>query len=181
MPGSQEYGSFESGNRNRRSRKYVLTRSVPAGRSLLPRSFTFHLGNSFSRLKLSRYPRSFAAPSQLYLPSRKSLSSMETQSLPSLLRCHPCSFTLYLGNPFPRLKLSSYPRSFAATLAALLSISKIPFLDGNSVATLAPSLPPLQRYLLSRKSLSSIPGFLIKNPLCGFFPVRAAGAVWDGA
>src|SRR5262245_24576298 len=68
-------------------------------------------------------------PSSLYLLFRKSLSSIETQSLPSLLRCYPRSFTFYLGNPFPRLKLSRYPRSFAATLAALPSISEIPFLD----------------------------------------------------
>ncbi len=29
-------------------------------------------------------------------------SYFETQSLPSLLRCYPHSFTFYLGNPFPR-------------------------------------------------------------------------------
>jgi len=45
-------------------------------------------------------------PSQLYLLSRKSLSSIETQSLPSLLRCYPRSFTFYLGNPFPRFPSS---------------------------------------------------------------------------
>ena len=84
----------------------------------------------FHRLKLVRCPRL----THSYLPSfnllsRKPLSSIETQSLPTLLRCYPRSFTFYLGNPFPRLKLSRYPRSFAATLAALPSISEIPFLD----------------------------------------------------
>ena len=28
-------------------------------------------------------------------------SCFEAQSLPSLLRCYPRSFTFYLGNPFP--------------------------------------------------------------------------------
>src|SRR6266487_6579663 len=32
------------------------------------------------------------------------ISSVETQSLPSLLHCYPRSFTFYLGNPFPRLQ-----------------------------------------------------------------------------
>src|SRR5439155_18052108 len=32
------------------------------------------------------------------------ISSIETQSLPSLLHCYPRSFTFYLGNPFPRLQ-----------------------------------------------------------------------------
>ena len=30
------------------------------------------------------------------------LSSIETRSAPAVTRCYPCSFTFYLGNPFPR-------------------------------------------------------------------------------
>ena len=63
------------------------------------------------------------------LLSRKSLSSIETRSAPGLARCYLCSFTFYLGSPVPRLKLARLPLSLAATLAALPSISEIPFLD----------------------------------------------------
>ena len=54
---------------------------------------------------------------------------LETRSVPARARRYPRNFTFYLGNPIPRLKLSRYPRSFAATLAVLPSISEIPFLD----------------------------------------------------
>jgi hypothetical protein len=56
----------------------------------------------FPRLKLARFPAHSSLPSRLYLLSRKSLSSIETRSLPS---------------------------SLVATLATLPSISEIPFLD----------------------------------------------------
>jgi hypothetical protein len=35
-------------------------------------------------------------------PRLQFVSRIETQSLPSLLRCYPRSFAFYLGNPFPR-------------------------------------------------------------------------------
>jgi len=53
------------------------------------------------------------------------------------------TFTFYVADPSAPLKLSRYPRFFAATLAALPSISEIPFLD------------------------SCFPGFLIQGSLCG--------------
>jgi hypothetical protein len=43
-----------------------------------------------------------------------------------LLSCFPI---FLIQVPIPGLKLSRYPRSFAATVAALPSISEIPFLD----------------------------------------------------
>ena len=61
------------------------------------------------------------------------LSDFETRSAPVLARRYPRDFTVYLGNPFPRLKLVRLPlsQSLAATLAALPSISEIPFLDSR--------------------------------------------------
>ena len=56
-------------------------------------------------------------------------SCVETRSASALTRCYPRSFTLYLGNPFPRLKLAPLPLSLIATLATLPSISEIRFLD----------------------------------------------------
>jgi hypothetical protein len=81
---------------------------------------------------------------------------IETRSLPALARSYPCHFTLIARtsqclrqlpscvavyprgsqsrrvlcpDPISSLKLSRYPRFFTATLAALPSISEIPFLD----------------------------------------------------
>ena len=54
---------------------------------------------------------------------------LETRSVPARARCYPRNFTFYLGNPVPRLKLARLPLSLAATLAALPSVSEIPFLD----------------------------------------------------
>jgi hypothetical protein len=62
------------------------------------------------------------------------LSDFETRSAPVLARRYPRDFTVYLGNPFPRLKLVGLPLSLTATLAALPSISKIPFLDSRVTA-----------------------------------------------
>ena len=36
------------------------------------------------------------------------LSSIETRSAPAVTRCYPCSFTFYLGNPFPRFLVSLF-------------------------------------------------------------------------
>jgi hypothetical protein len=41
-------------------------------------------------------------PSQPFLLSRKSLSSIETRSAPALLGATHRAFSFYLGNPFPR-------------------------------------------------------------------------------
>ena len=79
------------------------TQSLPSFLRCYLRSFAFYLGNPFPRLKLTRLPLSLAATAR--------------------------SFTFHLGNPFPRLKLTRLPLSLAATLAALPSISEIPFLD----------------------------------------------------
>jgi hypothetical protein len=57
------------------------------------------------------------------------LSDFETRAALAVARCYPLSFTFYLGNPFPRLKLVRLPLSLAATLAALRSTSEIPFRD----------------------------------------------------
>jgi hypothetical protein len=54
----------------------------------------------------------------------------ETQSLPSLLRCCPRSFTFYLGNPFPRFRFD-----FVADLFRLRShfLRSVRFHDRSSV------------------------------------------------
>src|SRR5882724_3218912 len=67
-------------------------------------------------LKLRRCPHSVAATSQLCLLSRKSLSSIETRSLPALTRSHPRHF--YLDH-------SHCPVLAPATLAALPSTRAI--------------------------------------------------------
>jgi len=48
-------------------------------------------------------------PSQLYLLSRKSLSSIETRSTPTSLGATHRAFAFYLGNPFPRFLRSCFP------------------------------------------------------------------------
>src|SRR5882724_6783736 len=67
-------------------------------------------------LKLRRCPHSVAATSQLCLLSRKSLSSIETRSLPALTRSHPRHF--YVDH-------SHCPVLVPATLAALPSTRAI--------------------------------------------------------
>src|SRR6266513_3162321 len=37
------------------------------------------------------------------------ISSIETQSLPSLLRCYPCSFTFYVADPISSIETQSLP------------------------------------------------------------------------
>jgi len=96
---------------------------------------------------------------QLYLLSPKSLSSIETQSLPSLLRCHPRSFTFYLEK-----SLSSIPE--------FLINFPLPQIQNFGVGCWAPArdLSELSvgRLLLffseifSLQSLSSIPPFLLR-------------------
>src|SRR6266705_7134271 len=44
-------------------------------------------------------PRGFAGKPQM---SDEPFALIETRSAPALTRCYPCSFTFYLGNPFPR-------------------------------------------------------------------------------
>src|SRR6266508_4360291 len=94
--------------------KSIETLSAPAFLGATHRAFAFYLGNP--------------------------ISSIETRSAPAFARCYPRSFTFYLGNPFPRLKLVRLPPSLAATLAALPSISEIPFLDSCFPAFLIESV-----------------------------------------
>src|SRR5260370_34117460 len=63
-------------------------------------------------------------------------ANVDARSAPAVACCYPRSFTFYLGSPFPRLKLVRLPLALAATLAALPSISKIPFLDSCVLAFL---------------------------------------------
>src|SRR6266508_972914 len=60
-------------------------------------------------LKLRRCPHSVAATSQLCLLSRKSLSSIETRSLPALTRSYPRHFTFYVAHPIRSIETRSLP------------------------------------------------------------------------
>src|SRR5262245_53069175 len=69
---------------------------------------------------------------------RRRKPAIETQSLPSLLRCYPHSFTFYLGNPFPidscapaHLKLPRFPARSPLPIAPLPSMSPYPKLHST--------------------------------------------------
>ena len=92
----------------------------------------------------------------------------ETRSAPALTRCYPCSFTFYLGNPFPRF-LRSYwkegPRS--------LNVGTMKLEQEDILARLRAGLPALKRQF-PLHGLSLFGSVIINSQLSTFFLVAAA-------
>ncbi len=91
-------------------------------------------------------------------------------ALPSIL-VTPSSLTKAVGNPFPRLKLVRCPR-FDSCAPAHIDLSVFPSMSRAS-PRLHSHCCPSQLYLLSRKSLSSIPEFLISSQYSRFQSSRS--------
>jgi len=90
-------------------------------------------------------------------PCARLLLRFETQSLPSLLRCYPRSFTFYLGSPLSwirfRLRCGLLPR---ASLLSRFRGSWLCFRRRSSLL-LSPRLPLLARFFIAQVS----PEFLV--------------------